>query len=604
MRPIEDLQKDLKDILLVHGERSEPSARAKSLIGLAYYESEDNDRALIYFDDVSVLCKALEIHLTELGLDNEYRRGKVMELRATDEANQKEAAEVLAAVNRNRKQFDAASKSHTPASLDEQLDSTLIYHDEALLIGATRSDLAPAIALIQQCLELRKKKFGEASPALIMVMLDYADLLRSMEHYLDAKAVLVSALEIAVRAGGRMNEKVAEVLNSMGNLHRVMFELDEAEKYLLESFEIRSEVLEKGHVQLGASLNNLADVKRMQGAYINAITYHQQALEIFEASVGKAHPAYINAKGNYGVTLQKYAIECETKGEGFLNEAIDFLHAKAYQADHPWIQKFGHEQVLASARRLATSNEFARSIGLFDELIQKRHDHIASTAAAGAPVKATPSKSTKAGKPQQGMSDSASVQSMHTDATIVQHIKQGEEEVIHQLELEKFEVMLKYAEKLTDDHQITQAIAQVACCDAYVLLPHKPSPTEIFMIPVVESEADKKRRFINPEASLHEFDLYISLQHIKAKLHRVQAQYAAAIEVLDKIVSDVHRKRGKEGSHSVQYRLLLAEIHVEIGKYSAGDVIIAKVSCWLLVLCFAHFLIASVGDASTGGCDG
>jgi hypothetical protein len=150
MKTLPELQKDLKDILLIHGENSEATVRAKCFIGLAFIEQEDYDHAILYLDDASMLCKTLGINRKEIGLDVDYRRGKVMEMRATDPEAQEIAFNLLSKVFNLRQQFDDSpieNENQLIATVDEQLDSTLIYYDRALFIGAPNGDASEALTL-------------------------------------------------------------------------------------------------------------------------------------------------------------------------------------------------------------------------------------------------------------------------------------------------------------------------------------------------------------------------------------------------------------------------------------------------------------------------
>ncbi|RYZ04745.1 MAG: tetratricopeptide repeat protein [Myxococcales bacterium] len=542
MKPLDELEKDLQDTLLLHGEKSEAVARVKGLIGIYHIDHEDLQRALIYLDDASGLCKALGIDHNEIGLDIDYRRAKIMELRAADDSGRDEAFSLLQEIAERRKAFDDnATENHRVASLDEALDSTLVYYDEALQIGAPDGDPSGAAALMDKCLVLRRKKFGQHSPALLNVMLDYADILRSTEHFSKAQTTLAEALEIAVKGFGRPHPRVAEVLNSMGNLHKVMCEYDAAEGMLMECLQIRKEILPENDIQIGSTLNNLAELKRDQERYIEAIAHHMEALSLLEQHAGADHPATVNAKGNYGVTLHRYALECQSKGDAYLAEAVDFLHHKKYDEDHPWIKKFGYEQLLATARRLTSEGEFDRSIALYTSLISQQETHL---------------------------------KQLVEDRELV---KKGIEDALYQLQIERFEVMLKSTEKLIASNQFGAAFQQLRQCERYIAPPPSNDPTGLAALNASTVSSLDHVHLVHLDKSMQEFELYIEVLHLKARLYKLTAQYSETVFLLESIIKHINKRKGKDPQHKVGFMLLLVEVQFEMGLYKAAESGIALV---------------------------
>eukprot|EP01031_Cornospumella_fuschlensis_P043191 gene43191-52790_t len=459
-----------------------------------------------------------------------------MELRAADDAAKDEAFALLQEITEQRKAFDnSPSENHRAAPLDEALDSTLVYYDEALQIGAPDGDPSEAAALMEKCLALRRKKFGSNSPALLNVMLDYGDILRSTEHFTKAQEILSEALEIAVKAFGRPHPRVAEVLNSMGNLHKVMCEYDAAEGMLMECLQIRREILPENDIQIGSTLNNLAELKRDQNLYIEAIAHHMEAMALLEQHAGADHPATVNAKGNYGVTLHRYALECQSKGDAYLSEAVDFLHHKKYDEDHPWIKKFGYEQLLATARRLTSEGEFDRSIALYSSLIAQQEEHL---------------------------------KHLVEDRELV---KKGIEDTLYQLQIERFEVLLKSTEKLIASNQFGLAFQQLRQCERYLAPPPSKDPMAMAALNASTFSSTDRAHLVHLDKSTHEFDLYIEVLHLKARLCKLTAQYNETVFILESIIQHTNKRKGKDPQHTFSFMLLLAEVQFEMGLYKAAE---------------------------------
>jgi tetratricopeptide (TPR) repeat protein len=173
-------------------------------------------------------------------------------------------------------------------SLDD-MDSTLIYHDMAEQ-ARLEGDLDKALPLYIKSIDLRRKKFGPASPALSPVLLNYAELLRQKGNYETAKAVLSEALTININTCGKTHRSTAEVMNSLGLVCRLLGELDRAEQALLEALKIRRGIFGDFDLTVGASLNNLAELYREKEQYQEAINYHNLAITAFQTAGGEDHP--------------------------------------------------------------------------------------------------------------------------------------------------------------------------------------------------------------------------------------------------------------------------------------------------------------------------
>ena len=170
-------------------------------------------------------------------------------------------------------------------------------------------------------------------------------------------------------------------MNALGQIHRLLGNHDESEALLLEGLQIRRRLFGDHHVATASSLNNLAELGRETGDYFQAINYHKRAIEAFQEAVGEEHPGTINAKGNLGVTLRRQAKSSMEEGESLVKDAFEHLQAKQYSESHPWIVKFGMENVIAQAQKLQDQGKYDDSVALYDSLIEKKHIMAQLTAA-------------------------------------------------------------------------------------------------------------------------------------------------------------------------------------------------------------------------------
>jgi tetratricopeptide (TPR) repeat protein len=160
-----------------------------------------------------------------------------------------------------------------------------------------------------------------------------------------------------------------------------------AESLLLEALTLRRELNGDYHLLTASTLNNLAEVKREGEQYFEAINYHNAAIESFTKAGGVDHPGTINAKGNLGVTLRRQAKQSSDQGEALVREAYDYLQTKKFDAEHPWVVKFGMEHVIAQAQRLAEMGKHEESVELYDSLINKKQIMAQITANKASPDK-------------------------------------------------------------------------------------------------------------------------------------------------------------------------------------------------------------------------
>ena len=98
------------------------------------------------------------------------------------------------------------------------------------------------------------------------------------------------ALAIRQRILGKEHPDVATSLNNLAELYRVQGKYGEAEIYFLQSLDVFKSILGDNHPDVATSLNNLAELYHSQGKYGEAETHFLQALKMFKSILGEEHP--------------------------------------------------------------------------------------------------------------------------------------------------------------------------------------------------------------------------------------------------------------------------------------------------------------------------
>eukprot|EP01033_Poteriospumella_lacustris_P012637 gene12637-9041_t len=514
MRTIDQLSKEIKDEEVVHGPNSEIVGKLKSLLGLAWLD-EDLDTGINLLYEASAIFHHMEQQYPETELDVDYRLANTLELRATVDEQVEEAKKIMAHVHEQRKELDADKNRFIPgqpfAAEDEELDSTLIYFDEAMVLQQS-GNLVEAEALFEKCLQLRYPKFGAMAAANVNTLLSYSDLLREIGKFYKAEDILNLALKSSVVGRSRINLKTAEVLNALGNLQRVRTEFDKAEESLKEALNIRKEILTEKHVQVAATLNNIAELKRERGDNIAAVEYHLKSIQVFELVAGPSHPGTINAKGNYGITLQRLARLSD--GEGFenVNNAMEYMYSNGYEDKHPWLTKFSNETILTEARRSAAANHFEISVDRYDTAIARKvasHD-------------------------------------IHQTTRKLDELSEMDRWQLQELERERFAVLLSWCESCLVKCKFHTAADLLRKCEAFVTA-H------------LSMGGGGKREEVFWLAQFH---------LAQAKYARAMGRYAEALERAQQAATLIEQQREESHLFYIAIQQFVAHLHIEWARYS------------------------------------
>lgn len=105
----------------------------------------------------------------------------------------------------------------------------------------------------------------------------------------EAPRYLMRALTIQQQLYPEGHPRIADALDSLGNMSAQQGDFVSAQGYFEQTLTIRQQVLGQGHPDVARSQSNLGRVLAAQGNREEATTYLQQAVAAFERTLGQAH---------------------------------------------------------------------------------------------------------------------------------------------------------------------------------------------------------------------------------------------------------------------------------------------------------------------------
>ncbi|MCC6281908.1 MAG: CHAT domain-containing protein [Saprospiraceae bacterium] len=151
-----------------------------------------------------------------------------------------------------------------------------------------------------------------------------------------AMEVHTVAEKLVLETFGQESELYGKVCFNHGRIMHFKGDLEEGEKWYIESKNVREKALGKESLDYAWSLNNLANVYQALGKYEQSKALHQQSKNIREKLLGKDH-------ADYAASLNNLAINYFLTGnfeqtEQFFLEALDIRERKLGKenADYAW----------------------------------------------------------------------------------------------------------------------------------------------------------------------------------------------------------------------------------------------------------------------------
>ncbi len=151
-------------------------------------------------------------------------------------------------------------------------------------------------------------------------------------NYPEAEKQLEAAVKEA-EGFGPQDPRLATSLNNLAEVYRLEGRYGKAESLLKRGLAIREKALGPEHPDVAGSLNNLAALYDDQGKYAEAEPLVKRALAIAEKALGPDHPHVATALENYAALLRKTGRTTEAAKLEARAEAIRAKHAKENPAN-------------------------------------------------------------------------------------------------------------------------------------------------------------------------------------------------------------------------------------------------------------------------------
>jgi len=130
--------------------------------------------------------------------------------------------------------------------------------------------------------------------------------------YAEAEKRLLAALKAAEKIFDE-DPPLTLSLNNLAEVYRIQNKHIEAEPLIKRSLAIAEKTLGPNHPNVAANLNNLAINYSMRGMYAEAEPLYKRALEIWENTLGQENPLILFALENYADLLRKMGRDVEAK---------------------------------------------------------------------------------------------------------------------------------------------------------------------------------------------------------------------------------------------------------------------------------------------------
>lgn len=173
------------------------------------------------------------------------------------------------------------------------------------------------------------------------------------------------------------DQRLAQSLDNLAEVHRLQGNYAEAEPLIQQSLAIWEEVFGPNHLDVATSLNNLATLYQDQGDYTEAEPLYQRSLGILEGVLGPEHPDVVATLNNLALLYQvegKYA-----EAEPLYQRSLAVLE-RVLGPEHP--------DVVATLNNLATLHQdrgnyteaellYQRSLAILERLLGPEHPDLA-----------------------------------------------------------------------------------------------------------------------------------------------------------------------------------------------------------------------------------
>lgn len=186
---------------------------------------------------------------------------------------------------------------------------------------------------VQECITLIKQ-YRLHFPEAAHLLYKSAEFLYFHGFYAESRDMHLQALELRRQARDEENLAVAESLNALAVLARLLGDFGQAESYHLHALTIREKALGPDDPQTALSLNNLGVLYRGQGRYEEAELYLQRALGIREQKLGAENPETLTTLLNLA---NLYEVQRRFEEAEQLLERVLAISERTLQPENPLI---------------------------------------------------------------------------------------------------------------------------------------------------------------------------------------------------------------------------------------------------------------------------
>ena len=235
----------------------------------------------------------------------------------------------------------------------------------------------------QKALNLYLSRRDENNPRVGVVLFNLGVLYEKMKNYPKALEYHTQALEFRRNMYGGEHFSMNSGYNSIGNSHKAMENLEEAEKNYLKAVELSKIEPYRTMNTHYFALTSLGNIFRTRGEYEKSLQYHWSALSILDSTNGVIIPLGADIMENLGetyITIGNYdsAAACFQRGIDFLEKYekvnkvnLDLLQIDTYQGQGTMYYK-KYQNSSNDPRDLYHSVEaFEKSLDIADNLRQK-----------------------------------------------------------------------------------------------------------------------------------------------------------------------------------------------------------------------------------------
>lgn len=297
--------------------------------------------------------------------------------------------------------FDSETLKHRRRKLRSKTDELLINDPAQLLISIRElayahqlsEDIKNALKLYQQALTIRLSLVAEQDTpskedidALIADFHAVGLIFRMQQQFDEAQRYYKHALDLTKKTYGEKSLKYATRLNYLSGLYNAWKKYDEAERLIVLSLEIYTQILGRQHLYTSLCMLGLALVLRSQGKVEESERIFKEAETIslalgLQASLENAW----DQAGSLNLMCQLYFRQHRYEEAEVLFRHTLLLEAGDLWPDHPTVgeglQTLG-ELYLAQRLDKQALHIFARAYGIFDRTLPEHHPKFTKTAQA------------------------------------------------------------------------------------------------------------------------------------------------------------------------------------------------------------------------------